>query len=76
MTLAQTPEELLAAVPVREDGGFKYIDLADIPEPWRRQFRAALYGSTCPVIEGVEQAAYPHDWQHWVLHGFPRLIFY
>ena len=45
-----------------------YVSLAEIPHPWRDQFWAALYGSQCPKIEGVERAAYAWDWECWV-HG-------
>ena len=60
-------DELLAAVPLRDHNGKPYyVDLADIPQPWRDQFLAALRGSQIPVIEGVERAAYAWDWQQWV----------
>lgn len=62
-----TRDELQAAVPVHDhDGRPCYVDLADIPQPWRDQFRAALYGSQMPVIEGVGSAAYLWDWEQWV----------
>jgi hypothetical protein len=47
-------QELLDGVPIRSvQGRSRYVDLADIPQPWRDAFWAALYGSGCPVIEGV-----------------------
>jgi len=62
-------DELIAAVPVHEyEGRPFYVNLAEIPQPWRDQFWAALYGSQCPKIEGVERAAYAWDWDCWV-HG-------
>jgi len=60
-------QELLDGVPIRSvQGRSRYVDLADIPQPWRDAFWAALYGSGCPVIEGVERAAYAWDWEGWV----------
>jgi len=64
-----TRDELIAAVPVHQyEGRPFYVDLAEIPQPWRDQFWTALYGSQCPKIEGVERAAYAWDWDCWV-HG-------
>ena len=66
-SFAMTREELIAAVPVHErDGRPLYVILDDIPQPWRDQFWAALRGSQCPKVEGVERAAYAWDWQSWV----------
>ena len=62
-----TRDELISAVPLHErEGRPFYVDLEEIPHPWRAQFWTALYGSQCPVIEGVERAAYAWDWQCWV----------
>lgn len=62
-----TRDELIAAVPVYEhDGRPHHVSLADIPQPWRDQFWAALHGSQCPVVQGVERSAYAWDWQSWV----------
>ena len=66
-SFAMTREELIAAVPVHErDGRPLYVILDDIPQPWRDQFWAALRGSQCPKVDGVERAAYVWDWQSWV----------
>jgi inhibitor of KinA sporulation pathway (predicted exonuclease) len=60
-------DELIAAVPVHEqDGRPFYVDLSEIPQPWREQFWNGLYCATAPVIEGVERAAYAWDWESWV----------
>ena len=62
-----TRDELIAAVPVHDQEGRPFfVDLNDIPQPWRDQFSGALYGSQCPVVHGVESAAYAWDWQSWV----------
>lgn len=64
-----TRDELFSAVPVHEhDGRSRYVNTSEIPEPWQAQFLAALRGSQCPVIAGVERAAYARDWLAW-LHG-------
>ena len=48
-----TRQELLASVPIRNaEGGRYYVDLADIPQPWRDEFWAALHGSGRPIVEG------------------------
>ena len=61
-----THDELIAAAPVHErDGRPLYVSLEDIPQPWRDQFWAALYGSQCPKIDGIERAAYAWDWECW-----------
>lgn len=60
-------DELIATVPVHyHEGRPFYVDLNDIPQPWRGQFLGALYGGQCPVVQGVERAAYAWDWQSWV----------
>lgn len=62
-----TRDELIATVPAHDHEGRPfYVDLNDIPQPWRDQFSAALYGTQCPVVQGVERAAYEWDWQCWV----------
>ena len=62
-----TRQELLASVPIRNaEGGRFYVDLADIPQPWREEFWVALHGSGRPIVEGVERAAYAWDWEGWV----------
>ena len=64
---ALTRQELLASVPIRNaEGGRNYVDLADIPQPWRDEFWAALHGCGRPIVEGVERAAYAWDWEGWV----------
>ena len=45
-----TRDELIAAVPVHEYEGRRfYVDLAEIPPPWREQFWAALYSAQRPL---------------------------
>ncbi len=62
-----TRDELIAAVPVHyQDGRPYFVALEEIPEPWCEQFWGALYGSQCPVVPGVERAAYAWDWNSWV----------
>jgi hypothetical protein len=62
-----TRNELLAAVPVREFHGRPvYIDVNDIPQPWRDQFKKETVGCGIPVIDGVERAAWAWDWKSWV----------
>lgn len=64
---SMTRHELLDAVPLRDNNGRPYyVNLDDIPQPWRDQFWAALDGAQIPVIDGVERAAYIQDWQQWV----------
>ncbi len=64
-----TRDELIAAVPVHEYRGEPYfVAVEEIPEPWRKQFCAALHGSGCPVMEGFIWCAFVWDWQQWV-HG-------
>ena len=62
-----TRDELLDTVPVHhKDGRPYYVDLSEIPKPWREQFHTALYGSTMPVIQDVGLAAYVWDWEQWI----------
>lgn len=62
-----TGTELLAIVPVHERNGHPcYVDLSEIPQPWRDQFRTWLRGAHQPGIEGVEIAAYIFDWKLFV----------
>ena len=64
---ALTRQEMLASEPIRTaEGGRYYVDLADIPQPWREGFWVALHGSGRPIVEGVERAAYAWDWEGWV----------
>ena len=64
---ALTRQEMLASEPIRTaEGGRYYVDLADIPQPWRDEFWAALHGCGRPIVEGVERAAYAWDWEGWV----------
>lgn len=62
-----TRDELTGSVPVHDyEGRPFYVSLDEIPQPWQAQFWAALQGSQCPKIDGVERAAYALDWQCWV----------
>ena len=64
---ALTRQEMQTSVPIRTaEGGCNYVDLADIPQPWREEFWAALHGFGRPIVEGVERAAYAWDWEDWV----------
>jgi hypothetical protein len=60
--------ELMEAVPAHDyegEGRLFYVDLDEIPQPWREQFWAALYFVEMPVIGGVRRAAKLWDWQSW-----------
>ncbi len=60
-------QELIAAVPVHEiDGRPYFVALREIPQPWREQFTAALYGCACPVFEEHGPSAFFADWDTWV----------
>lgn len=65
---------LRQAVPIqlRADGRPYYVRLADIPQPWRDELRAALPGSGCPAIAGEGECAYASDWVDWLRGRFPR----
>ncbi|WP_230459323.1 hypothetical protein [Burkholderia ubonensis] len=73
--LGQAAERLAAPRAVRvieHEGRPYYVRLADVPQPWRDQFRAALRGSGCPVIAGEGECAYASDWSDWLRGSFPR----
>jgi hypothetical protein len=61
-----TAAELLASVPIHRPGSGAYVVLAEIAQPWRDQFTAALRGSAAPLIDGAGPCAWAHDWQQWV----------
>lgn len=61
-----TAAELLASVPIHRPGSGAYVVLAEIAQPWRDQFAAALRGSAAPLIDGAGPCAWAHDWQQWV----------
>jgi hypothetical protein len=62
-----TVADQLAAVAVHVREGRPYfVVVDDIPQPWRDQFRAALYSSACPVIDGYDWCAYAWDWAAFV----------
>ena len=61
-----TAAELLASVPIHRPGSGAYVVLAEIAQPWRNQFTAALLGSAAPLIDGAGPCAWAHDWQQWV----------
>ena len=48
-----TAAELLASVPIHRPGSGAYVVLAEIAQPWRNQFTAALRGSAAPLIDGA-----------------------
>ena len=48
-----TAAELLASVPIHRPGSGAYVVLAEIAQPWRDQFAAALRGSAAPLIDGA-----------------------
>src|SRR6218665_3509164 len=60
-----TVAELLASVPIHRPGSSSYVVLAEVPEPWRDQFAAALRGGAAPLIEGAGPCAWVRDWQQW-----------
>ena len=52
-----TAAELLASVPIHRPGSGAYVVLAEIAQPWRDQFAAALRGSAAPLIDGAGPCA-------------------
>ncbi|MFC0170792.1 hypothetical protein ACFFKC_22250 [Pseudoduganella danionis] len=65
-------QELINAVPVYMHNGRRYfVRIDDIPEPWRKQFIAALHGSACPVLDGEHALAFAWDWEAWTNEGLP-----
>lgn len=61
-------DESVSVVPIRERNGRRdFVAIDDIPEPWRGQFRLALFGSQCPAVDGYGDCAYAWDWQDWVM---------
>jgi hypothetical protein len=61
------------AVRVRERNGRPpYICLLDIPPPFQDEFRTALRGSACPVIDGGGEYAWASDWADWLEGRLPR----
>lgn len=63
--MAPKTTELLATVPVHQRGSKAFVVLAEIPEPWRAQFAAALRGSAAPRVDGAGPCAWAWDWQQW-----------
>lgn len=63
---ATTLGAVAASVPLHlRNGRPFYVDLAEIPEPWRERFKEDLRGSQCPIVPGVAEAAYAWDWVAW-----------
>lgn len=61
-------DELASAVPIHwHNGRPHFVRLAEIPEPWRSQFRHALIGSAQPALSGEGELAYASDWQQWII---------
>ena len=48
------------------------VRLADIPEPYRREFRQALRGSGAPTNRAGDELAWAWDYQNWINGLFPR----
>ena len=46
-----TAAKLLASIPIHRPGSGAYVVLAEIAQPWRDQFAAALRGSAAPLID-------------------------
>lgn len=64
-----TPDQLIAAVPLRRAAGssIDVVALADIPMPWRFQFYLALAGRASPAALNDRGAcAYADDWRRWL----------
>lgn len=40
-----------------------YVRLADIPQPFRAEFRAWMRLGQCPVVEGEDRCMYQHDFE-------------
>ncbi|WP_105511279.1 hypothetical protein [Paraburkholderia sp. BL21I4N1] len=73
--LGQAAERLAALHAVRvieREGHPYYVRPADIPQPWRDQFRAALHGSGCPAIVGESECAHASDWSDWLRGNLPH----
>jgi len=49
-------------VAIRNRDGTKYVRMSDIPEPYLTAFKAALYATQAPVVEGEGECAYAADW--------------
>lgn len=63
-------KDLLAVVPIHSIRGVPYyVDLDEIPQPFRDQFWAVLFFTRVPIIAGVRRAAYVRDWIGWVQYG-------
>jgi hypothetical protein len=66
---------LLASVPVMERNGRPFaVRLTDIPQPWQDQFRIALRGSACPVLDGEGELGYAWDWKRWIEGSFKAFL--
>ncbi|WP_439671111.1 hypothetical protein AEMCBJ_00070 [Cupriavidus necator] len=63
-----TLDELIQTVPIRESPqGHLYVRIDDVPQPWRKQFVAALQGSAFIAIQGETcMTPFAHDWDAWV----------
>jgi hypothetical protein len=67
-----TRYELIDSVPVHDyEGRLFYVDLSEIPLPWRDQFWVDLYFFQMPVIAGVRRAAFAWDFQSWACSDAP-----
>ena len=59
--------QALSRVIVRQSGtGSSFIELSDIPQPWRTQFETALRGSGAPAPGPDGHRAWAQDWEAWL----------
>jgi len=59
-------KKILEQISVQELDSVRFINLEDIPEPYREKFSAWLVGQGVPKIEGFADVAYVWDWQEWI----------
>ena len=76
VSLSMAIDPLLAQVPVHHAAdGMRYVNIGEIPEPWRSKFIDFLYSAQMPVVPGVERAAYVLDWASFLSRNGRRLRF-
>ena len=56
---------------VHSRDGLNYMRISELPEEEREPFTKALYGQTCPIIDGLEpqDAFYQCDYDKWKRYG-------